>query len=57
MSAREQAAAIADAVRSSLQIAAEHGMSIKMFLDCDGDKVIGNNAAQVIALAEEVSPC
>lgn len=52
MSAREQAAAIAEAVRSSLQIAAEHGMTIEQFLALGGDKVIGNNAAQVIAAEE-----
>lgn len=53
MTAREQARMIAESVRHSLLLAVENGMTIEQFLANGGDRVIGNNAAQVIA-AEEV---
>ena len=49
MSAREKADLIAAAVRASLAIAAEHGMTIEQFLAQHGDRAIGNNAAQLIS--------
>lgn len=54
MSAREMAVAVAAAVRASLRIAAERGLTIEQALEGLVDQAIGNNAAQVIALAAEV---
>lgn len=53
MSARDQADAIAAAVRASLKIAAEHGLTIAQALEGGVDRAIGNNAAQTLALADE----
>lgn len=55
MSAREIAVAVAAAVRASLQIAAERGLTIEQALEGLVDVAIGNNAAQAISLAGEVA--
>lgn len=49
MSAREQATVIAKAVRASLEMAAADGLTIEQALSFGVDRVIGNNAAQVLA--------
>ena len=53
MTAEDQAAAIAAAVRASLSIAAENGMTIEQFLAESGDRAIGNNAAMALQIEEE----
>jgi hypothetical protein len=53
MSAREQAAIIAAAVRASLQQIANSGQSLTEALALGVDRAIGNNAAQALMLADE----
>ena len=48
MTAREQAAVIAAAVRASLQQVLERGQSLSEALDLGIDRAIGANAAQAL---------
>lgn len=54
MTPRELADAIAASVRASLRIAQEQGQTIEQFLALEGDRAIAGNAAQHIALAEQL---